>query len=161
MAFCKMCGAQNIDGIRFCADCGADMVVGARQPGYGPMAQQRGVGQPAGGVARAAQGLGVAGGILGVIWGGLAPYLTYKMPNDINWSALGTDLGRPEVGLIIGVVLGLLGIIGGIVATRSRGAAAFLLLFCGVVGFILGPTWLFPGAMLLAAGGLAMGANRA
>jgi len=111
-------------------------------------------------MARAAQGVGVGGGILGVIWGGLAPYLTFRFPNDISWSMYGTNLGKPEVGLIIGVVLGVLGIIGAVLAVRSRGAAGFLLFFCGIVGFVLGQTWLIPGAMLLAAGGLAFGSGR-
>ena len=62
---------------------------------------------------------------------------------------------------MIGLVLGVLGVIGGVLAPRSRGSAAFLLLFCGIVGFVLGQTWVIPGAMLLAAGGLALASNRA
>ena len=160
MAICRACGAPMNEGTRFCPNCGADAAMTGRQPGYFAAPQQRATGLGGANVGRAAQGLGIAGGILGIIWGGLAPYLTYKFPNDINWSAYGTDLGKPEVGLAIGVVLGLLGIIGGAMATRSRGAAAFLLFACGIVGFVLGQTCLIPGAILLAAGGLAIGANR-
>lgn len=160
MVICRVCGMQVADGIRFCPNCGGDVAMAAVQGGYGPPQRQGMAGRRGGGTRGAAQGLGIGGGILGVIWGALAPYLTYKFPNDINWSAYGTDLGKPEVGLIIGLVLGVLGIIGGSLAVRSRGVAAFLLLFCGVVGFVLGSTWLIPGAMLLAAGGLAFGADR-
>lgn len=155
MMICRVCGMQVMDGMRMCPNCGADMAMGM-QPGYGP-------GAPAGrsgGAGRAAQGLGIAGGILGIIWGGLAPYLTYKFPNDINWSSYGTDLGKLEVGLVIGLIMGFLGIIGGSLAPRSRGAAAFMLFFAGIVGFVLGSTWLFPGAMLLTAGGLSFGSER-
>lgn len=158
MVVCRVCGMQMADGTRFCPNCGADAAMTARPMGYG--APQQGAAGPRGNGSRASLGLGVGGGILGIIWGGLAPYLTYKLPNDINWSFYGTDLGRPEVGLVIGLVLGFLGIVGGALAVRSRGVAAFLLLFCGVVGFVLGQTWLIPGAMLLAAGGLAFGSNR-
>lgn len=158
MAICRVCGMQVMDGIRFCPNCGGDMAM-AMQGGYGPP-QQGMTGRTGGGMRGAARGLGIGGGILGVIWGGLAPYLTYKFPNDISWSSYGTDLGKPEIGLIIGLILGFLGIIGGSLAVRSRGLAAFLLLFCGIVGFVLGATWLIPGAMLLAAGGLAFGSDR-
>ena len=159
MVICRACGAQMADGIRFCPNCGTDAAMAVRPVGYGPP-QQGAAGSRGGGGSRASLGLGIAGGILGIIWGGLAPYLTYRFPNDINWSMYGTDLGRPEVGLVIGLVLGFLGIVGGTLAIRSRGVAAFLLLFCGIVGFVLGQTWLIPGAMLLAAGGLAFGSDR-
>lgn len=160
MAICRVCGAQMPDGTRFCPNCGADAAMMTGPVGYGPPPQQMMPGRVAGGGARAAQGVGIGGGILGVIWGGLAPYLTYRFPNDISWSMFGTDLGKPEVGLIIGVVLGVLGFIGGAMAVRSRGLAGTLLLFCGIVGFVLGQTWLIPGAMLLAAGGLAVCSGR-
>ncbi|MBN1632064.1 MAG: hypothetical protein JW990_20095 [Thermoleophilia bacterium] len=160
MAICRSCGGQMADGTRFCPHCGADAAMPPRQAGYGPPPQAL-AGPGAGRGSLAAYGLGIGGGILGVIWGGLAPYLTYRFPNDINWSMYGTNLGEPEVGLVIGLVLGVLGIIGGVLAPRSRGVAAFLLLFCGIVGFVLGQTWLIPGAMLLAAGGLALASNRA
>jgi len=160
MAICRVCGVQMSDGTRFCPNCGADAAMTTGPMGYGPPPQPRMVGRGADGMARAAQGVGVGGGILGVIWGGLAPYLTFRFPNDISWSMYGTNLGKPEVGLIIGVVLGVLGIIGAVLAVRSRGTAGFLLFFCGIVGFVLGQTWLIPGAMLLAAGGLAFGSGR-
>jgi hypothetical protein len=159
MAICQVCGMQMADGIRFCPNCGADAAMMGRQAGYVPAPQQGMAGQRGANVGRVAQGLGIGGGILGLIWGGLAPYLTYKFPSDIAWSiyGYGTDFGKMEVGLIIGLVLGLLGIIGGALATRSRGSAAFLLLLCGIAGTILGQNWLIPGAMLLAAGGLTFG----
>lgn len=159
MVICNMCGMQMADGVRFCPNCGADAAMMMPQAGYGPGPLQ-GMAGPRSGMARAVQGLGIAGGILGVIWGGLGPYLTVKYSNDFSWSMYGTDLGKLEVGLAIGLVLGILGIIGGIVATRSRGAAAFLLLACGIVGFVLGQPWLIPGALLLAAGGLSFGIDR-
>ncbi len=160
MAFCKRCGAQINPGVRFCPNCGVDAAAAAGPPLAYQAGRRTGTGRAVGSIGRAAQGLGIAGGVLGVIWGGLAPYLTYKLPDDLAWSSFGTDLGRPEVGLIIGVVLGLLGVIGGIVATRSRGAATVLLLACGVLGFVLGGTWLIPGAILLVAGGLAIAPDR-
>jgi hypothetical protein len=103
-------------------------------------------------------GLGIAGGLLGVLWGALGPYLTEKWPNRFQWSLFGTGI-KVEILLVIGLVLGLLGIVGGILAPRARGVAAVVLLICGLLGFIVGSSWLLPGALLLAAAGLAIAAR--
>jgi hypothetical protein len=166
MAVCRGCGAQINPQERFCGYCGTDQfAASSQQAGYDMAPAHAAAG---GGMARAAMGLGIAGGLLGVIWGVLAPYLSWKWPEHIQWY-LGTvspDTPYPtgiryEIVLIIGLVVSLLGIVGGIVAPKARGVAAVILVVCGLVGFILGGSWLIPGALLLAAFGLALAATRA
>ena len=109
-------------------------------------------------MARVAMSLGIAGGLLGVLWGALGPYLTYKWPQHFRWSEYGTGI-RFEILLVLGLIFGLLGIAGGLLALRARGAAAALLLMCGLAGFIVGGSWLIPGTLLLVAAGLALAAR--
>lgn len=157
MTNCRSCGAPLNPGERFCGYCGADQGA-APQAAYGAMPGRAG-GQ-GGGLARAAMGLGIAGGLLGIIWGALGPYLTFKWPARFAWGVYGTGI-KIEILLVIGLVLGLLGIVGGVVAPKARGVGAVILIVCGLVGFLVGSSWLVPGALLLTAGGLAMAGDRA
>jgi len=154
MAVCRGCGAQINPQERFCGYCGTDQYAAPPQPPYG-MAPGPTVDGAGGAMARVAMALGVAGGLLGVLWGALGPYLTYKWPEHFRWSEFGTGI-RFEILLVVGLVLGVLGIAGGLLAPRARGAAAVLLFVCGLVGFIVGGSWLIPGALLLVAAGLAL-----
>lgn len=159
MANCRACGAPINPQERFCGYCGADQAAAPPQAAYAPMPVRTGA--DGGALTRVAMGLGIAGGLLGIVWGALGPYLTLKWPNSFLWSEFGTPgLKYAEVPLIIGLVLGILGIVGGAVAPRSRAVAGVILLVCGVVGFLVGPSWVPAGTLLLAAGGLAMAANR-
>ena len=159
MANCRACGAPLNPQERFCSHCGADQMA-PPQAGYAPMPAQAG---PRGGgtsvLARAAMGLGIAGGLLGILFGALGPYLSFKWPARFAWGAYGTGI-KFEILLVIGLVLGLLGIVGAVIAPRARGLAAVMLIICGLVGFLVGTSWLVPGALLLAAGGLAIAAER-
>jgi hypothetical protein len=153
MANCRACGAPLNPQERFCGYCGAEQPA-APQVVYSPMPARAG-----GGLTRAAMGLGIAGGLLGILWGALGPYLTYKWPNKFLWGQFGTGI-KVEILLVIGLVLGLLGIVGGVVAPKARGVAAVILIVCGLVGFLVGTSWLVPGALLLTAGGLAIAGDR-
>ena len=157
MANCRACGAPINPQERFCGYCGTDQAA-APQVGYGPAPVA--AGGHGGGLARAAMGLGIAGGLLGILWGALGPYLTYKWPARFAWSAYGTGI-KVEILLVVGLVLGLLGIVGGVIAPKARGVGAVILIICGLVGFLVGGSWLIPGALLLAAAGLAIAAGRA
>jgi hypothetical protein len=153
MANCRACGAPINPQERFCGYCGADQMAAPPQAGYAPAPVRAG----GGGLARAAMGLGIAGGLLGVVWGALGPWLTYKWSNTFLWGEFGTPgLKYVEVPLILGLVLGILGIVGGAVAPKNRGVAAVILLVCGIVGFLVGPSWVPAGTLLLAAAGLAI-----
>jgi hypothetical protein len=108
--------------------------------------------------ARAAMGLGIGGGLLGILWGALGPYLTLKFPEHIGWGVYGTGL-KAEILLVIGLVLGVFGILGGALAPKALGLARVVLLICGLGGFVVGGSWLMAGTLLLAAAGLAMAAR--
>ena len=158
MANCRACGAPHNPQERFCGYCGADQMAAPPQAGYAP-APARAAG--GGGLARAAMGLGIAGGLLGIVWGALGPYLTFQWPGSFQWGFYGTSgLKYAEVALGIGLALGLLGIVGGALAPKSRGVAAVILLVCGLVGFLLGSSWVPAGTLLLAAAGLAIADTR-
>ena len=104
-------------------------------------------------------GLGIAGGLLGILWGALGPYLSLKLPAHIGWFfganpyMTGID---PLILLIVGLALGVLGILGASLATKAVWVARIVLVICGLGGFLLGPSWLLPGALLLGAAGLAI-----
>jgi MFS family permease len=104
-------------------------------------------------------GLGIAGGLLGIVWGALGPYLTDRWPSRFQWGMYGTGI-KPVILLVIGLVLGLLGIVGAVAAPKARGVAAVLLIISGLVGLLMGASWLVPGALLLAAAGLAIAGDR-
>jgi hypothetical protein len=146
---------------RFCGYCGTDQMAGAPQAAYGAPAQAAGGGT----VARIAAGLGIGGGLTGIVWGALAPYLTAKWPDKFllltgTWPGV-DGLKYAEVPLLIGLVLGVLAIVGGVLAPKVSPVAGVILIICGVLGFLVGTVWLIPGALLLAAGGLALAAGRA
>ena len=103
-------------------------------------------------------GLGIGGGLLGILWGALGPYMSLKWPANIGWGYFGTGL-RAEILLVIGLVLGIFGILGGVVTPKSLGLARVVLLVCGLVGFVVGPSWVPAGTLLLAAAGLAFAAK--
>lgn len=157
MANCRACGAPINPQERFCGYCGADQMAAPPQAGYAPAPARAGGGS----LARVAMGLGIAGGLLGIVWGALGPYLTNQWPDSFQWGVYGTSgLKWVWVPLVIGLVLGLLGIVGGAVAPKNRGVAAVILLVCGIVGFLVGPSWVPAGTLLLAAAGLAIADNR-
>jgi hypothetical protein len=157
MAACSRCGAQLNPQERFCGTCGWDTMAAPPQAAYAaPPAQA--AGHHWGCTARAAMGLGIGGGLLGILWGALGPYLTEKFPEHIGWSFYTTGL-RAEILLVVGLVLGVFGILGGVLAPRALGLARVVLVICGLAGFVLGTPWLIPGALLLAAAGLAIAAK--
>ncbi len=176
MAACSKCGTEMREGERFCGNCGLDAQATAQrtepQVVYAtpaaqrtepqvvyvpPTAQAASVvpGQRCRCTARAAMGLGIGGGLLGILWGALGPYLTLKFPSHFAWGLYGTGI-KAELLLIIGLVLGALAIMGAAVATKALVVARVLLVVCGLGGFVLGASWLLPGTLLLAAAGLAI-----
>ena len=184
MAVCSRCGAQLNQSERFCGNCGLDTQAAAQQTVYQPTVQQQAVAQqtapqvvytpPAAqvapghrhvGVARAAMGLGIGGGLMGILWGALGPYLSLKEPSYIAWfygisgNPYNTGI-EPVVLMIIGLVAGVVAIIGAAAATRALPLARVLLIIAGLVGFLVGPSWVVPGALILTAGGLAIAAKR-
>ena len=108
--------------------------------------------------ARAAMGLGIGGGLLGILWGALGPYLTLKFPSNIAWGVYGTGL-KAEILLVIGLAAGVVAILGAAMATKALPLSRVLLVVTGLAGFLVGPTWLIPGALILAAAGLAIAAK--
>jgi len=174
MAVCSRCGAELEPRQRFCGSCGLEMQAatqqttpqptvsqsGGSQVVYTPPAAQANRGQRYAGTARVAMALAVCGGLLGILWGAIGPYLTQKYPAHIQWAVYGTGL-KAEILLIIGLAFSILTLIGAAVVTRAIGVARLLLIICGLAGFILGPPWLIPGAVILAAAGLALAAKRA
>jgi len=108
-------------------------------------------------------GLGIAGGLLGILWGALGPYLSLKAPSYIGWfSSVGNPYQtgiEPIILLIVGLALSVLAVLGACVATKAVWVTRILLLVCGLVGFLLGPSWLLPGALILAGAGLAIAAK--
>ena len=139
----------------------------APQPVYMPPAAQRaGIGPSGGsdGVARAAMGLGIAGGLLGILWGALGPYLSLKVPSYIGWFAVFGNVAYPTgisttILLVVGLALGVVAILGASAATTAVWVTRILLPVCGLAGFLLGPSWLLPGTLLLTGGGLAIAAR--
>jgi hypothetical protein len=176
MAVCSGCGGELNSQERFCGNCGLDSQAAAKQTAVQPVVAQQRVPQqvvytppaaqaaPAASAqrcsctARAAMGLGIGGGLMGILWGALGPYLTIKFPSNIAWTNYGTGL-RAEILLVIGLVLGALAIIGAAFATKAVGVARVLLVVCGLGGFVLGAPWVIPGALILAAAGLAIAAK--
>jgi hypothetical protein len=181
MAACSKCGAQLNPQERFCGNCGWDASAAppqqtapqravsqpavSQQVAYTPPPAQAAVGHRCGCAARAAFGLGVGGGLLGIVWGALGPYLSLKSPSHIAWfltyagsNPYGTGL-RPEILLVIGLVLGVFAVLGAALATRAVMVARIVLLICGLGGFALGASWLIPGALMLTAAGLAIAAK--
>ena len=174
MAVCSRCGARLNPQERFCGNCGLDSMAAslqqtavqqtAPQPGAPPQAAYvapaayANSGHRCGCTARAAMGLGIGGGLLGVVWGALGPYLTLKFPEHVGWGMYGTGL-KAEILLVIGLVLGVFGILGGAVAPRALPLARLVLVICGLGGFVVGGSWLIPGALLLTAAGLAIAAK--
>jgi ribosomal protein L37E len=171
MAVCSRCGQELNSKERFCGNCGFDTMAGieqtkpqqtvsqqtAPQAVYVPPAQAM-AGRRGGGLAGAAMGLGIAGGLLGILWGSLGPYLTVKSPSHFQWATFGTGL-KPEILLVIGLVLGALAVLGGIVAPKAVGVARVVLFVCGLGGFVVGAPWLIPGALLLTAFALSLAAK--
>jgi hypothetical protein len=174
MAVCSRCGAQLNPQERFCGNCGLDSAAApfqqtaVQQTAPQPVAPQQAVyvapvaqtssGHRCGCTARAAMGLGIGGGLLGILWGALGPYLTLKFPEHVGWGMYGTGL-KAEILLVIGLVLGVLGILGGAAASKALPLARLLLVICGLGGFVVGGSWLIPGALLLVAAGLAIAAK--
>ncbi len=174
MAVCSRCGAQLNPQERFCGNCGLDSTAAslqqtalqqaAPQPAAPPQAAyvtpaaHTNSGHRCGCTARAAMGLGIGGGLLGVLWGALGPYLTLKFPEHVGWGMYGTGL-KAEILLVIGLVLGVFGILGGAVAPKALPLARLILVICGLGGFVVGGSWLIPGALLLTAAGLAIAAK--
>jgi hypothetical protein len=125
MAVCSGCGGELNSQERFCGNCGLDSQAAAKQTAVQPVVVQQTVPQqvvytppaaqaaPAASAqrcsctARAAMGLGIGGGLMGILWGALGPYLTIKLPSNIAWTNYGTGL-RAEILLVIGLVLGAL-----------------------------------------------------
>ena len=177
MAVCSRCGGQLNPNERFCGNCGLDTQAVA-QTAPQPTVPQQVVPQQAapqqviytqpaaqaasvkhrGVAARAAMGLGIAGGLMGIVWGALGPYLTARFPEHIQWAVYGTGL-KDWILLIIGLVVGFFAILGGVAATRAIGLARLLLVVCGIAGFVLGAPWVVPGALILAAASLAIAAE--
>jgi uncharacterized membrane protein len=108
---------------------------------------------------RVIQGLGLAGGILGLVWGVYGPLVERSSAGTSLWPGYETYIA-PGFLLIAGVVLSLMGIAGAIVVRRSPNVSRGLLLVAGAAGFIVGPAWQWPGLLLLVAGGLAVAADR-
>jgi hypothetical protein len=174
MAVCSRCGGQLNPQERFCGNCGLDNMaatlqqtvpqqavpqqIPSQQVVYAPPGAQTAPSHRCGCTARAAMGLGVGGGLLGILWGALGPYLTLRFPEHIQWGLYGTGL-KAEILLVIGLVLGVFAILGAALATRAVVVARIVLLICGLAGFVLGAPWLIPGTLLLAAAGLAMTAK--
>jgi len=134
---------------------------------YVPPPAQMAKGDPApgryGGIAaQAAMGLGIGGGLLGILWGALGPYLSLKVSTYIGWF-YGTNPYQtgiePVILLIVGLALGVLAILGASVATKAIWVTRVLLAISGLAGFLLGPSWLVPGALLLTGAGLAIAAR--
>ena len=172
MAVCSRCGGTLNPKERFCGNCGFDTMAGSEQTKpqqtvpqqtapqqavYIPPAQGGGSRQ-GGGLARAAMGLGISGGILGILWGALGPYLSMKYPANLAWDLYGTGI-KAEILLVIGIVLGALAILGGIVAPKAVGVARVVLFICGLGGFVVGGPWLIPGALLLTGFALSLAAK--
>jgi hypothetical protein len=107
-------------------------------------------------------GLGIGGGLVGIVWGALAPYLSLKFPSHIGWfygsNPYMTGI-EPVILLIIGLALGALAVLGAVVATKAIWVTRILLLICGLAGFLLGHSWLIPGALILSGAGLAIAAR--
>jgi hypothetical protein len=181
MAVCSRCGGQLNPQERFCGHCGMDTqaTVQAAAPQqtapqqvvtqqttpqviYTPPAAQAAPGQRCGCTARAAMGLGIGGGLLGILWGALGPYLSLKLPDKIGWfygaNPYMTGI-EPVVLMIVGLVLGILAVLGAAMATKALPLSRILLVIAGLVGFLVGPSWLIPGALILAAAGLAIAAK--
>jgi hypothetical protein len=164
MAACSRCGGQLNPQERFCGSCGLDTQAAAQQTvpqqTVPPAVQAAPTesGYRCGCTARAAMGLGIGGGLLGILWGALGPYLTIKFPSHIAWGVYGTGL-KAEILLIIGLVAGVLAIVGAACVTKALPVARVLLVVCGLGGFVLGGAWLLPGAVILAAAGLAIAAK--
>lgn len=178
MAVCSRCGEGLDPNERFCAHCGLDTWADAQQTAVQRTAQQavyvppsaKTAERPATGrgsiIAQASMGLGIGGGLLGILWGALGPYLSLKAPSHVRWfpgpfpgdNPYMTGI-EPVILLIVGLALGVLAILGAIVATRAIWATRVLLVISGLLGFLLGPSWLVPGALLLAGAGLAIAAR--
>ncbi len=122
MTNCRQCGAPLNPQERFCGYCGTDQMAAPPQAVYTPP-QARAAG--GGSLARAAMGLGIAGGLLGIVWGALGPFLTNQWPGSFQWSVYGTSgLKWVSVPLAIGLVLGLLGIVGGVGGAQESGGGS-------------------------------------
>jgi hypothetical protein len=177
MAVCSRCGGQLNPQERFCGNCGLDTQAAPPQPApqptvqqpaftqqaapqviYTPPAAQAASGKSCGCTARAAMGLGIGGGLMGILWGGLAPYLSVQFPSNIQWGVYTTGL-KDIILLIIGLVAGALAVVGGACATKALGLARLLLVIAGLAGFLVGVQWMVPGALILAAAGLAIAAK--
>ena len=114
MAVCSRCGEKLNAKERFCGNCGFDTMAGSEQTKPQPAVAQQAVPQQAvyippaqaganrhgGGLARAAMGLGIAGGLLGILWGALGPYLSQEFPKQLQWSVYTTGL-KPVLLLVI------------------------------------------------------------
>lgn len=176
MAVCSRCGEGLNPNERFCAHCGLDTWADTQQTAIQPTAPQAVYVPPAAQttqsvatgrgsiLARAAMGLGIGGGLLGILWGALGPYLSLKASSYVGWFFVGGNVAYPTgidtvILLIVGLALGVLAILGAIVATRAIWATRVLLIVSGLGGFLLGPSWLLPGALLLAGAGLAIAAR--
>jgi hypothetical protein len=181
MAVCGRCGAQLNQSERFCGNCGLDTQAAVQQTVpqptvlqqavpqqtapqvvYTPPAAQVVPGQRCGCTARAAMGVGIGGGLMGIVWGALGPYLSLKMPAHVGWfygsNPYLTGI-EPVILMIIGLVAGVVAIIGAASATKALPLARILLVIAGLAGFLVGPSWVVPGALILAAAGLAIAAK--
>jgi hypothetical protein len=167
MAVCSKCGGELNPKERFCGNCGLDTQAAAQQTVpqqvvYVPPTVQTAPGQRCGCTARAAMGLGIGGGLLGIIWGALGPYLSLKLPERIGWfygpNPYLTGI-EPLILMIIGLAVSVLAILGATLATKAVGVTRVVLVICGLVGFVIGPSWLIPGTLILAAAGLAIAAK--
>ena len=108
---------------------------------------------------RVVQGLGLAGGILGLVWGVYGPLVQRSSDGESFWPRYEQYLA-PGYLLIAAVILSFLGIAGAMLVRRSPNLSRAFLLVAGAAGFIIGPAWQWPGMLLLVAGGLAVAADR-
>ena len=108
---------------------------------------------------RVVQGLGIAGGIMGLAWGVYGPVMRVNVAWDSGWYMYDRYLPWGFF-MVIGVILSLAGIAGALLVHRSLNASRVLLLAAGALGFFIGPAWLWPGLLLLVAGGLAVAVRR-
>lgn len=111
--------------------------------------------------------LGVLGGLAGILTGAgellVGEFLSGQAPG--SW--LRSGLISPEVGALLFVMLGITGIISSLLYSESRRKMAWVILASGLLGFPIGFAsgaylvggwiyWIIPGAMLTAAGCIAL-----